>query len=220
MAKIIVITNQKGGCGKTTITINLGCGLAANKKKVLIIDGDKQSTASKWANNVEDGEEFPCTVTSLAGHQEKAHRTIQKFMSDYDYILIDCPPAVDAGFNKSALFIADLAIIPVSPSPADMYATIGIKSLIDDVQETRELKDVAPLQVRMLANMCQSGVKMTNEVLDLLNDFGYEKLKTSIHLRTVYRQSIISGKSVLDMKDEKANLEMTKLIKEVKLILS
>lgn len=219
MAKIIVLTNQKGGCGKTTLTINIALGLQKDNKKILIIDGDPQSSATKWAKNASDTCPFPCAITSLAVAQEKAHKTIEKFMPDYDYIVIDCPPAVDTGFNKSTLLVADLAIIPVITSPLDMYATVSIKSLIDDVQETREFKNVGLLQVRTLANMCQAGINMTNEVLEALVEYGYSKLNTDIYLRTIYRQSILEGKSVIDSKDRKAKTEMVHLIEEIKAIL-
>ncbi|MBY0378432.1 MAG: ParA family protein, partial [Gammaproteobacteria bacterium] len=58
MAKIIVLTNQKGGCGKTTLTMNIA-GVIGNNKKVLIIDGDPQGSATRWASSASDDHPFP-----------------------------------------------------------------------------------------------------------------------------------------------------------------
>jgi chromosome partitioning protein len=213
-AKIIALTNQKGGCGKTTLAMNLAGSLAA-KYKVLVIDGDPQGTATRWASNADENDEFPCAVVSLSG-SERPHKEITKFVDVYDFIIVDCPPSVNNRFNDSILLVADLAIIPVVPSPADLYATVGIKDLIAEVSEIREDRGIIEkLHTRLVLNMCQRGVSMSGEASGALEAFGIIKCNTHIHLRTIYRQTILAGKTVINTKDEKAQSEITKLTKEV-----
>ncbi len=211
MAKIIVVTNQKGGVGKSTVTMNLAAGLAKMKKaKVLVFDGDPQGTTSRWAASASDDLPFPANVVGLSNHGEKAHKEVAKFANDYDYILVDCPPAVDNNFTDSVLLIADLAIVPIIPSPADLWAAIGIRKLINNIQGLNE-----GLEARLIANMCQPNTKMSVEAVNIINDFGIKKFEVDLQLRTIYRKATALGCSVLNLQDEKAISEITKLTNQV-----
>ena len=92
--KIIATANQKGDCGKTTITMQLAGALGKENCKVLVVDADPQGTATRWAANAEDDSPFPATIAGLSAAGGKVHREIKKYLGQYDYIFIDCPPAV------------------------------------------------------------------------------------------------------------------------------
>lgn len=209
MAKIIVITNQKGGCGKTTVTMNLAAYFAINKYKVLVIDGDPQNSAMGWADGADDEQPFPASMCSLAG-TTKPHNEIKKHISNYDYIFVDCPPSISSNFTDSVLLVADLVIVTIIPSPLDIKATPAIEHLINKVKEINDT-----LKAFILINMCQPNVSIGKDAIEALDDFEIEKLNTKLHLRTSYRHAALNGTSVLASHDEKAISEITRLSKEI-----
>src|SRR5260363_310118 len=85
-------SNQKGGCGKTTISMQLAGALGKDDCRVLVVDADPQGTATRWAANAEDDKPFPAAISGLGAAGGKVHREIKKYVGEYDYILIDCPP--------------------------------------------------------------------------------------------------------------------------------
>lgn len=190
-AKIIVVVNQKGGSGKTTLSMQLAGTLGRRGYRILVVDADPQGTATRWAASSEDDTPFPATVAGLAPAGGKIHREVKKYMADYEYIIIDCPPSVDSPVPQSALLIADLALVPVVPSPADLWAARGIKQLIENAENINE-----DLDVRLIANMVQPRTTLGKDALEILDDFGIPLTNSSLHLRTVYRESTLYGSTV------------------------
>lgn len=213
-AKIIVITNQKGGCGKTTLAMNLA-GVMGLQSKILLVDGDPQGSATRWAASSSDEKPFPAAIMGLANVSDKVHREVKKYAADYEYIVIDCPPAIDNNsFTSSALLIADLVIVPIIPSPTDLWAAIGIQKLISNVSDINE-----NLTARLVANMCQSNASISKEALTLIDEFEFPKTKTDIYQRTAYRQAAAFGGTVNDLDNLKAKEEVNNLVKEILKIL-
>ncbi|RTL03000.1 MAG: ParA family protein [Proteobacteria bacterium] len=208
-AKVIVVTNQKGGCGKTTLAINLS-GALGRTHKVLLVDGDPQGSASRWVASADDNVPFPSAIMNLSHVTEKVGREIKKYLIDYEYIFVDCPPAIDNKFTSSALMIADLAIVPVIPSPTDLWSAVGIQQLISNVSEIND-----SLQARLLANMCQTNTSISKEALSLISEFDFPKFETDIYQRTAYRQAAAFGGTVFNLDNSKAKQEITSLINEI-----
>ena len=131
---VIAVLNLKGGCGKSTIAINLACELAGASDSVLLLDNDAQGTASHWLShgrlpvqgefmpleNDEDGERL---VRAVAGRNER-------------YVVLDAPAHVGAA-TQAAGKIADLVLIPVTPSGVDLVAT---QTVVDLVRQARVLR--------------------------------------------------------------------------------
>lgn len=211
-AKIISVVNQKGGSGKTTISMQLAGTLARRKKRVLVVDADPQGTATRWATSADDDKPFPASVVGLSVANAKVHREVKKFIEDYDFIIIDCPPAADSLVPQSALLVTDLALVPVIPSPLDMWATIGIKEVINNIKDINE-----SLKARIVINQCQPNTTLTQEALEVLPKFGIDICETVIRQRQVYRQSAVYGQTVQDFgaKAESATAEIEALTDEV-----
>jgi chromosome partitioning protein len=211
-AKIIAVTNQKGGSGKTTLSMQLAGTLARRGRKVMVVDADPQGTATRWAATADDDKPFPASVVGLSAASAKVHREVRKFVDDYDYIIIDCPPAADSPVPQSALLVADLALVPIIPSPLDMWAAVGIREVIANVSDINE-----DLAARLVINQCQPNTTLAKEALEVLPEFGIDLFKTYMHQRQVYRQSAVFGQTVHDFGSKAATAveEMEALTDEV-----
>lgn len=210
--KIITVVNQKGGSGKTTLCMQIAGGLA-KRTKVLVVDADPQGTATRWSSSASDNNPFPASVSGLSAAGEGVHREVKKFIGTYDFIIIDCPPAIDNPVPQSALVIADLAIIPVIPSPADLWATKGMVKLINLVLPINE-----KLKALIVPNMCQMGTNLSKDALEILHDFPIPVSQSKICQRNVYRESAAFGTTIFDLKNKassQASEEIFLLIKEI-----
>lgn len=215
-AKIIAVCNQKGGSGKTTLSMQLAGTLARRKNKVLVVDADPQGTATRWAASAGDDNPFPASVVGLSAASEKVHREVKKFVGDYDFIVIDCPPAADSPVPQSALLIADLALVPIIPSPLDLWASVGIRRVIENVRDINET-----LTARLVVNQCQPKTNLAKDTLEVLPEFGIPVCKNYLRQRTAYRQSAVFGQTVQDFgsKAKDAIQEIEALTREVLSIL-
>lgn len=199
ISKIITVANQKGGAGKTTVSMQLAGAFGKKDIKVLVVDADPQATATRWATSAEDENPFPATVVGLSAAGGKIHREIKKFINDYQVIIIDCPPAVDSPVPQSALMISDLVLVPIIPSPLDIWATVGIKKMIENIQDVNE-----SLDARLVINQCQPNTNLARDVIEILADFGINMTDNQLHQRVVFRQSPAIGGTVHDF-GKKAN---------------
>jgi len=147
---VIAVANQKGGCGKTTITMNLaGVFSREGNMRVLVIDADPQASAQHWAMRSADaGMGFEV----LTHPHEDIHRKVREMAAkDYDVILIDCPPGAShsaggkdsqTSVSRMALLAADLVIVPVRPSMLDYLASHQLLPLLRDVGALKERQKV------------------------------------------------------------------------------
>lgn len=212
-AKIIAVVNQKGGAGKTTLTMLLAGSLGDRGKKVLVADADPQNTARHWAGM---GEHFPAEVEDVAGEEGKLHKAIRKRSEQFDYIVIDSPPAATAPVTLSALRIAHLALVPVIPSPLDLWASVRIREAI--VEARRKNPE---LDSRLVVNQMQPNTLLAREVLGMLPEFGITLMAANLKSRTAYRQCAALGTSIaaLGSRATLAALEVDALRREVERLL-
>lgn len=191
-AKLITIFNQKGGCGKTTIAMSLAGAMAQRGYAALVVDMDPQGTATRWASAAPDERPFPASVMSLAPMEGKMHREVKNHMETHDVILIDCPPAMSSAAPTSAMLVSDLALIPVVPSPADIWAAEAAKKLAETAQLVND-----GLTTRVVANMVQRTTSLARDLLELLEeDKTFPPLRSSLGLRAAFREAQILGSTV------------------------
>ena len=139
LVSIIAIVNLKGGVGKSTIAVNLACELAG-RQTVMVVDADSQATAADWAGrgDLPVGVEFlPLDADTPVGVWIERVLTLEA-----DHVVIDCPPHMGPA-TLAATGIADIILVPVTPSGADLVATNSALALVHDAQAAR--KDGGPL---------------------------------------------------------------------------
>lgn len=212
-AKIITVFNQKGGCGKSTTTMALAGEFGRRGYKVQVMDIDPQATSSMWRGQATERYPFPASVVNLSHHGEAALLAeIQMQAASYEVILIDCPPAILEATLSAALLVSDLALLPVQPSPADIWALQGAKALLSAAQRSN-----TTLQARVVPIRVMRRQRMTIEALEILNeDAELPATKASIGQLSAYTQAMAGGRAIHDVPDSaNATKEVEDLANEV-----
>ena len=202
-AKVITVFNQKGGCGKTTIAMSLAGALGLRGYTALVVDMDPQGTASRWSSSAPETRQFPASVMSLAPMEGKMHREVRNHLESFDVIFIDCPPAMNSAAPTSAMLVSDLALIPVVPSPADIWAAESAKKLAAAAQANNE-----DLIARVVANMVQRNTSLAKDMMEfLVEDQDFPLLKSALGSRTAFRDAQILGSTVHQVQRATAAIE-------------
>jgi chromosome partitioning protein len=214
-AKIITVINQKGGSSKTTTAMSLSGALGNRGNSVLLVDADEQQTAVRWSKSAPPDSPFPAAVIGMASYGEKLHREVQRQLEKYDFIVIDTPPALAAGAPVSALLIANLAIVPVPPAPADLWAARGVKLLIESVQTINK-----ELSAAVLASRVQR-TSLTRAVMQEMKNFGMPLMHAQLSNRTAFQEAVLAGMTVcaLGREAKTAAMEVSAMTDEILAIL-
>jgi chromosome partitioning protein len=203
---IIALVGNKGGAGKTTLAINIATVLAHSAKTALF-DADPQGSSLQWRAIAEDADAVP-VINAIGDVRE----TISRRGEEFDHIFIDCPPSVDAVQTLEALRLSDLALIPVQPSPLDLWATVHIDHAIE---QTRQINP--GLAALLVINQLEPRTRLSRLVRLGVAELGLPAAETAIRRRAIYRASMLEGKSVLEMGrgGQAAVEELKQLISEV-----
>lgn len=189
-ARLIAVTHPKGGVGKTTTTMVLAAELAERGYRVLVADCDAQASASAWANAAPEGRPFPAAVINFSAYAGKVHREIQKQLDNYDFIIVDCPPGLDSLSPQSAILVADLVIVPLPPSPADLWAARGVKRLIERGTDFNPSLKACIFPNRVVRT------SLSKAIMRELEEFGVPLMSSRLTNRTAYQEAVVSGVSV------------------------
>lgn len=191
--KIISLLNLKGGVGKTTLCINLASMFKRKKVEPLVIDLDPQKSATMWAQ--QKGSEFPINVLplSLEHGPTKFKKDLDAYISEYkpSVVLLDNPPELDSTSQCSCL-LSDLVLIPVSPSPLDLWAA---EKAIQVIREARlERKNELP-KALFLPSKLQVGTVIGKDLLKTLKEFK-EKITPPVYQRVSVVESALAGTTI------------------------
>lgn len=185
--QVFAIANQKGGSGKTTLSMNFAAGLS-RKGRTLVIDADPQGSASQWSSLASDKSPFPVSVISVGGNLT---HEVNRFSNDYEYIIIDCPPTLETEHTKKAMLVADTVLIPVLPSPVDLWASIRLADTIEQIQQIKP-----DLKANLVINQLEPRSALSRAMHEALAEFDIPALKSSLRRRAIYRNVAIEGRSI------------------------
>lgn len=186
---IIGVLNQKGGVGKTTIAVNLAATYAKSGLRVLLVDADPQSSSLQWSSAREADPLF--AVVGMA--KPTLHRDLPDIAKDYDMVIIDGAPRVNE-LGRAAILASDLVLIPVQPSPYDIWAAAETVKLIEEAQQFKPSIKGAFVINRKIANTA-----IGRDVTEALGQFtGIPVLGTALHQRVIYAESAGQGLAVIE----------------------
>ncbi|HBX0910104.1 TPA: AAA family ATPase [Klebsiella pneumoniae] len=188
---VIAVLNQKGGSGKTTIATHLARALQLDGKDVLLVDSDPQGSARDWAAVREDN---PLAVVGI--DRPTIDRDL-KAIGRKDFVVIDGAPQA-ADLAVSAIKAASFILIPVQPSPYDIWATAD---LVELVKQRIEVTD-GRLQAAFVVSRAIKGTRIGAEVTDALNGYGLPVLESRITQRVIYPGTAAAGTTVMDDEPE------------------
>lgn len=184
---VIAVLNQKGGSGKTTIATHLARALQIEGADVLLVDSDPQGSARDWAAVREDQ---PLTVVGI--DRPTIERDI-KNIARKDVVVIDGAPQA-ADLAVSAIKAASFVLIPVQPSPYDIWATADLVELVKQRIEVTDGK----LQAAFVVSRAIKGTRIGSEIAEALAGYGLPILESRITQRVSYPSTAAAGTTVMD----------------------
>ena len=204
--RVIAVLNQKGGSGKTTIATHLARAFQIDGKNVLLVDSDPQGSARDWAAVRED------QPLSVVGIDRPTIERDLKSLGPKDVVVIDGAPQA-ADLAVSAIKAAHFILIPVQPSPYDIWATAD---LVDLVKQRIEVMD-GKLKAAFIVSRAIKGTRISSEVTEALNGYGLPILDARITQRVSYPGTAAGGSTVLDTEpDGDAAREVRAMLKNIK----
>ena len=189
MSKIIAVLNQKGGAGKTTLSTNLARALQLGGEKVLLVDSDPQGSARDW-NAAGNGDLLP--VVGL--DRPTLAKDIQAIVENQDWLIIDGAPQI-AELAVAAIKCADVILIPVQPSPYDVWAC---EDLVDIIKTRQEIANGKPKAAFVISRVIKN-TQLSKEIGEALEGYGLPVFKYFTSQRVIYPKSAVTGSTVLDV---------------------
>ncbi len=185
--KTIIVANQKGGSGKSTVTVHLAAAAEqAGDGPVVISDTDPQGTAADWFNQrkkagIDTPLYSPLTLSDLAGKVQALDE------AGASYLFIDTAPSIGA-VNADLFALADLILIPLNPTPADLRALVKGLPLV-----RQSGKPFQFVLARVRPNLRNNdGAAMALNALGMV-------LPARMHERVIYAEAFAHGKTALDI---------------------
>ncbi|KGM46618.1 ParA family partition ATPase [Pseudooceanicola atlanticus] len=202
---IISFLNQKGGVGKTTLSVNVAGCLARQGHRVLLIDADKQGSATTWASLREDA---PFQVVSMA--RANMARDALKLAQDYDHTIIDGPPHAEE-IARSCIVASDFVALPIEPSGLSTWAS---DLTVRQVKEAQEFKPT--LKCGFVVSRKIGKTVIGRDIRNMAAEAGLPILESEIEQRVAFAEGMTMGQTIFEWASESnAAREIEHLTKEI-----
>jgi chromosome partitioning protein len=203
--RIISVLNPKGGSGKTTLATNLARACHDRGLKVLLVDSDPQGSASDWHAARDDN-----PLPFIAYGKPENFKALPGIAASYDCVLIDGAAKL-TGMIAAALKVADAVLIPVQPSPYDIWAAAD---LVDLIKARQEVTDGKP-QAAFLISRAIKRTVLSRELVAALAEYGLPVFTAGTVQRQSYPRSAAEGRTVLDDGSKDAAQEINAIADEL-----
>lgn len=194
--KVITIAHQKGGVGKTTLSLNLAYCFALGAK-VAIVDSDPQASAANLAEILQEHGVDLIDASDIKSSRDK-----------YDYIIIDTPPYLTTSLPEFFSY-SDFVLVPTKASVLDILAIRATVQLLKQAQEQRP-----KLKASIVLNMVKPSTTLTGDILHALENYNFPICKSFVSDRVSFTRSPITG-GVFETEDNKAQDEIITLMQEI-----
>ena len=204
LSKVITISQQKGGSGKTTLAVHLALAfIKYHNLKVAIIDTDPQGSLGKWfmirTEKKISNDNLTFKTASLWGAQYES-KTLKK---DHDVVIIDTPPKIESDARPS-IESADLVLIPIAASHVDFWATGAIV----------EIAKKANKKILIQINRSSQRSKLISKTNDFIKSLNLSATKTIIGNRQIFASSMGEGKTAVEKQKKSNAVEEIKQLSE------
>ncbi len=204
---IVGILNQKGGTGKTTISVNLARGLQQDDDTVVVVDSDPQGSARDWGaagnGNI---------VTVIGLDRPTLDKDIRAVTNNYDWTLIDGAPQLSE-MAIATIKCSDIVLIPVQPSPYDIWAT---EDLVDVIKARQSITDGFPKAAFIISRQIKN-TTLSKEIREALKEYDMPVFNSGTFQRVIYAKTATSGSTVIDSEPNgEAAIEIKKIVQEIK----
>lgn len=189
--RVYSFVNQKGGVGKTTLAVNVAAEKARRGRRVLLLDADPQGSALDWQAQ-RGRQEHPPLVSVVGFPRDTIHREISQLGEGYDDIIIDAPGRIEA-VARAVIMASDVVVIPVQPSPYDVWASADVLALLEQSQVYKP-----ELESAWVINRKIVGTSIGRDIRAQLSDYGPRLLGATVAQRVIYSEAAARGLAVYE----------------------
>lgn len=203
--RVITVAQQKGGAGKTTLVAHLAIAFRQNGNSVATVDIDPQASLTRWfeARRAHKGNAIDITHSQITGWRTAGE--VEKLARSHDVVVIDSPPHAETE-ARLAVRAATLVIVPVQPSPMDVWATTP----------TLEMAKQERVRALIVLNRVPPRAKLADALIAKMTELGVDVAETQIGNRVSFAAALLDGHSVTETdKGTRAAEEMRALAAEV-----
>lgn len=187
---VIAVMNGKGGAGKTTICLGVARALNLVSRDVVLVDSDPQGSMRDLADEYPDQ---PVQIYTIS----PAQLALQIPKLKNEIVIID-GSAKASDLAKKTIAVADIILIPVQPSPLDVWATAETVGLIQDYQDAQRATGKKPVRAYFVVSRAIGNSKLSQSIANTLKGYGFPVLNTRLVSRTAHPNAQASGKTPLD----------------------